>query len=145
MYDIRQTFRRDDARRKTPYPPELLHQIKAARREKVENKTREYQREARGEVIRRTILRRSKGPPAHIRAKMAPQERHWDRVSRSSVSEVGYVGMIKRKLGWKLRNPEAWKAENGKEENWPHLESTEAEIRRKNRERRLEVAKDETT
>ncbi len=142
MYDLRKTFTQDEARRRTPFPPELLAQIKAARRERVENKTREYQREARGEVIRRTILRRKQGPPAHVLAKMTPQERHLDRVSRSSVSEVGYVGMVKRKLGWKLRNPEAWKAEHGQEEDWPTLDAIEEEIRRKNRKRQADANKE---
>jgi len=34
-----------------------------------------------------------------------------------SVSEVGYIGMLKRKLGIKLKNPDAWKRENG----LPHM------------------------
>ena len=119
----------------------MLRQIKAARQEKVRNKTNEYNRESRGEVTNRTIYRRQQGPPAHILAKMTPEERHLDRVSRSSVSEVGYVGMVKRKLGWKLRNPEAWKAEDGKEEDWPLLDAMEEEIRQKNREKRASAEK----
>ena len=34
-----------------------------------------------------------------------------------SVSEVGYIGMLKRKLGMKLKNPDAWKREGG----LPHM------------------------
>ena len=34
-----------------------------------------------------------------------------------TVSEVGYIGMLKRKLGIKLKNPDAWKREHG----LPHM------------------------
>jgi hypothetical protein len=34
-----------------------------------------------------------------------------------SVSEVGYIGMLKRELGMKLKNPDAWKREHG----LPHM------------------------
>jgi len=34
-----------------------------------------------------------------------------------SVGEVGYIGMLKRKLGIKLKNPDAWKREHG----LPHM------------------------
>ena len=30
-----------------------------------------------------------------------------------SVSEVGYIGMLKRKLGVRLKDPDAWKREHG--------------------------------
>ena len=126
-------------RQAMPYPPEMLAAIKQARREKVHNKTKELQREARGEIINRTIFRARTGPPAHILSKMTPSQRHLDNVSRSNVSEVGYVGMAKRKLGWKLRNPDAWKVENGKEENREYLDAMAVEIRQEN-ERRLKEA-----
>ncbi|THH28267.1 hypothetical protein EUX98_g5923 [Antrodiella citrinella] len=126
-------------RQSLPYPPEMLAQIKQARREKIANKTREYQREARGEILRRTIRRANKGPPAHVLAKMTPLQKHLDKVSRSSVSEVGYVGWAKRKLGWKLRNPDAWKVEIGKEENQEYLARMAGEIRQENERRRREA------
>lgn len=141
LYEIRETFRRDEARRNTPYPPELLAQIKRARTEKVANKTREYQREARGQVLRRTILRSRQGPPAHVLCKMTPKQRYYDKVARSSVSEVGFVGMVKRKLGWKLRNPDAWKVEDGQEENQQSLDASEEQIREWNRKRRARSRK----
>jgi hypothetical protein len=58
-----------------------------------------------------------------------------DKVSRS-VSEVGYVGMIKRRLGWKLKNPEAWKAEIGSPENKQDLDQASEAIRQENLRRR---------
>lgn len=126
-------------RRDSPYPPEMLEAIKQAKREKVANKTRELQREARGEVLRRTIFRNRAGPPAHVLVKMTPLEKHLDKVSRSNVGEVGYVGMAKRKLGWKLRDPEAWKVENGKEGNRELLDAMAAEVRQENERRRKEA------
>lgn len=119
-------------RQELPYPPEMLEAIKQARREKVANKTKELQREARGEVLRRTVLRSRKGPPAHVLATMTSRQKYLDKISRSNVSEVGYVGMVKRKLGWKLRDPEAWKVENGKEEHRKELDAMSAEIRKEN-------------
>lgn len=87
-----------------PYPPELLELTARARREKCVNKARERQRELRGEVLSITLKRRRKGPPAHVLAKMTPEERRMDKIVRSGVSEVGYVGMTKRRMGWKLRD-----------------------------------------
>ncbi|OBZ68991.1 hypothetical protein A0H81_11151 [Grifola frondosa] len=106
MYDIRQTFERDAARATTPYSPEMLEMIKAARREKIANKTRERERERRGQVFRKTLKRQRQGPPAHVLAIMTERQKHMDKVSRG-VSEVGYVGQVKRALGFKLRNPDA--------------------------------------
>lgn len=87
-------------------------------------------------MLRCTVERANKGPPAHILARMSPLRRHWDRVSRSNVSEVGYVGLVKRKLGWKLKNPHAWKVEIGKDEDQPHLDTLEEEVRKENLKRR---------
>lgn len=69
---------------------------------------------------------------------MSPLRRHYDWVSRRSVSEVGYVGWVKRKLGWKLRDPNAWKVEIGKDEDQPRLNALENEIRKENERRRRE-------
>ncbi|KAG5636405.1 hypothetical protein H0H81_008179 [Sphagnurus paluster] len=139
--DIRQTFKRDHQRAKEPYSKEMLDAIKAAKREKVTNKTRERERERRGEVLRRTILRMRKGPPAHVLAKMSPEQRQMDRTSRS-VSEVGYVAQVKMKLGFKLRNPDAWKMEGGAPENKATLDQISKEIweecqKREKREKEL--------
>lgn len=133
--EIQAALTRDEERAKRPFPPALIAQIKAARREKVANKTRELQRERAGLVIRRTLLRRAKGPPAHVLARMTEAERRMDRVARS-VSEVGYVAMVKRRLGWKLRDPEAWKVEMGRPENRARLEREAMALVAENERRR---------
>ncbi|KAJ7777105.1 hypothetical protein B0H16DRAFT_1360770 [Mycena metata] len=94
---------RDVARANTPISPALQATLLAARREKVANKTRERDRERRGVVLPGTLRRARKGPPAHILVHMSPQQRHLDRVVRK-VGEVGYVGMVKRRMGVKLRD-----------------------------------------
>ena len=47
-----------------------------------------------------------------MRYRMTEKEKMTWWVSKS-VSEVGYIGMLKRKLGIKLKNPDAWKRERG--------------------------------
>ncbi|GLB40306.1 putative complex I LYR family protein [Lyophyllum shimeji] len=126
--DIRETFPRAQQRRDEPYPPEMLDAIMAARREKIANKTRERERERRGEILRRTILRQNKGPPAHVLSMMTPEQRKMDKIARS-VSEVGYVARVKRKLGFKLRKPDAWKAEIGHPEDKERLNRLSGAIR----------------
>lgn len=106
------TYKLDEARQHLPYPPKMLEAIKQARWDRVQNKTRELERERHGEVLPRTIRRRNKGPPASVLAKMSVEERRLDKVARN-VSEVGYVAAVKRRLGHKLRDPEAWKKEAG--------------------------------
>jgi hypothetical protein len=107
----------------------MLRAIAQARRLRFLNKQHEREREKRGEVLRATIKRRNKGPPAHILQRMTPEERAMDKVSRS-VSEVGYVGMIKRRLGWKLskRSEEARMAEIGRPEQRAALDRLADEI-----------------
>lgn len=135
-YDgILETYKRDDARLRAPFPPTLLAAIKQARRDRVINKTRERERERHGEILPRTIRRRNKGPPAHVLAKMSLEERKMDKVARS-VSEVGYVGMVKRRLGHKLRDRDGWKKEVGSMESRPRLDRMLKEIRDENERRR---------
>ena len=136
---IYQTFRRDSERLQTPPSPSLLKQAKAARRFKVENKTRERLREERGEVLNATIRRARKRPPPHVLAQMTEEQKRLDAVARSSVSEVGYVGYVKRKLGWKLRNPDAWKVEEGKPENQAALDELDHTIHEENTRRRMKA------
>jgi hypothetical protein len=95
------------------YTPEVLARIKQARQEQIANETREVERERRGEVLRRTIRPRNKGLPAHVLTCMSREDKNLDRVAKSSVSEVGYVGMVKRRLGLRLRGPERWKVDGG--------------------------------
>ncbi|KAJ6562518.1 hypothetical protein B0H19DRAFT_873935, partial [Mycena capillaripes] len=94
---------RDTARSQTPPSPALLEILRAARREKVANKTRERLRERRGEVLRCTVARARKGPPPHLLPHMTPAERRTDKIVRG-VGEVGYVGMVKQRMGFKLRD-----------------------------------------
>ncbi|KAF8649132.1 hypothetical protein AX16_005995 [Volvariella volvacea WC 439] len=127
----------DVQRAQTPFDPKLVEQIKQARREKIANKTRELERERRGEVLKRTIRRRNQGPPAHVLRRMSPERREMDKVVRS-VSEVGYVAQVKMQLGFKLRNPTKWKEEFGPADRQEELCELEDEIRRENAKRRLD-------
>ncbi|KAJ7204683.1 hypothetical protein GGX14DRAFT_645874 [Mycena pura] len=104
---------RDNERAQMPVSPALQEMVRAARREKVRNKTRERMRERRGEILRCTVARKRKGPPAHVLVHMSPEDRHVDKVVRA-VGEVGYVGMVKRRMGMKLRDGgKALARENG--------------------------------
>ncbi|KAJ7497764.1 hypothetical protein FB451DRAFT_1212676 [Mycena latifolia] len=85
-----------------PISPELLETVRAARREKIMNKMHEKMCERRGEILPRTLKRARKGPQPHVLMHM-PAERHMEKVVRG-VGEVGYVGMIKRRIGFKLRD-----------------------------------------
>lgn len=113
-----------------------METVRNARRFKVENKTRERLREESGEVLPITVRRARKRPPPHILTTMSEQQKRWDAIARSSVSEVGYVGYVKRKLGWKLRKPDAWKVEAGMPENLEALKKMDAFIREENERRR---------
>ncbi|KAG6865178.1 hypothetical protein C0991_004621 [Blastosporella zonata] len=137
---IKKTLDRDQRRRDEPYSKEMLDAIMAARREKVANKTRELQRERGGEILRRTILRQRKGPPAHVLAMLTPEQRKMDKVVRN-VSEVGYVAKIKRKLGFKLRNPNAWRAEIGAPEDKERLGRMVREVLDQSDRRAIEASK----
>ncbi|KIM49685.1 hypothetical protein M413DRAFT_114233 [Hebeloma cylindrosporum] len=136
LQGIHQSNSLDFARASTPYRPELVAAVLEARRRKIYNKTREKDRERRGEVLKSTLKRQRKGPPAHILAKMSPERREMDKVSRS-LSEVGYVALVKRRLGFKLKDPEAG-LELGEKENRPLLDQATAFIRAENRRREME-------
>ncbi|KAL0948238.1 hypothetical protein HGRIS_010838 [Hohenbuehelia grisea] len=132
---IQETFDRDLARSETPIPPNLITAIKAARRERVANKTRERARERAGVTLPRTLRRQRKGPPAHVLCKMSPAQRRMDKVVRS-ISEVGYIGEMKRRLGFKLREPDKWRVEIGKEEDEGHLRKEVQRVEAENLRRR---------
>jgi hypothetical protein len=132
---IVQAFDRERARANTPPSPALLKQIKVTRRELVANKTRERERERRGEVTARTLLRRRKGPPAHVLATMTPEQRRLDAAARS-VSEVGFAGLAKRKLGHGVKSDSAWMAESGKEKDRERLDLMARAIESENARRR---------
>ena len=139
LQDITKFNSLDFARASAPYRPELVAAVLEARRRKIRNKTREKDRERRGEVLKSTLKRQRKGPPAHILAKMSPERREMDKVSRS-LSEVGYVALVKRRLGFKLKDPEAG-FELGEKENRPLLDGATAFIRAENRRRGIEQRK----
>lgn len=138
--ELHTAFERTDVIARTPYPPEMLESIQQARREKIVNKTRELTRERRGEILRRTKLRQNKGPPPHVLAKMTPEQRKMDKIVRN-VSEVGYVAQVKRKLGFKLRDPNAWKKENGSLENKETLDRITRDIMNENMRRQKQYSK----
>ncbi|KAJ3510369.1 hypothetical protein NLJ89_g4713 [Agrocybe chaxingu] len=131
---------REYARAAQPFPPELVEAIFEARREKIRNKTREKERERRGERTLSGLRRKRQGPPAHILSQMTPAQREMDKVSRS-LSEVGYVALVKRRLGRKLKDPEAG-LELGEVQNRPLLDKTREIVREENKRRRLEEMKD---
>ncbi|KIM77743.1 hypothetical protein PILCRDRAFT_76421 [Piloderma croceum F 1598] len=130
-----ETLKQDKKRLFSSFSPEMLEAIKQARRDKILNQTRQLERERRGEILPRTIRRRNKAPPAHILAKMTEKQKKMDKLARH-VSEVGYVGMAKRKLGHKLRNPEAWTCEVGRPEDKERLDRMAEAIRLENERRR---------
>ncbi|KAF8886728.1 hypothetical protein BD779DRAFT_1441452 [Infundibulicybe gibba] len=132
---IFETLKRDEERSQLAYPPKLLASIRAAQREKVVNKTRERERERRGEILTWTIQRQRRAPPSHILQRMSEAQRKMDKVVRS-VSEVGYVAQVKRKLGFRLRDKEAWKKEIGPVEDLEKMEEALESIRMENARRR---------
>jgi len=66
---------------------------------------------------------------------MTAEERRIDKLARH-VSEVGSVAMAKRKLGYKLKDPNAWKKEMGSPEDKERLDRMAKEIRLENERRR---------
>lgn len=133
MKDIGEKEKREWERASTPYHPEMVEAIFEARREKIRNKTREKERERRGEMTLSAIRRGRKGPPAHVLARMSPERRKMDKVARS-LSEVGYVALVKRRLGRKLKDAEAG-LELGEKENRALLDKATDMIRKENRRR----------
>ena len=72
---LKETKERERAN--TPFPPELVEAIFEARREEIRNKTRQKERECRGELTPSAIRRKRKGPPVHILARNdAPTSRY---------------------------------------------------------------------
>lgn len=100
---INASFHLDRERATSVYTPEMLASIKRARTFKIENKTRERQRELRGEITNRVLKRMRQGPPAHVLQRMSAEERQIDRVMRE-VSLGGDSGRIKVEERAKRRN-----------------------------------------
>ncbi|KAI6126755.1 hypothetical protein F5141DRAFT_355061 [Pisolithus sp. B1] len=74
------------------------------------------------------------GPPAHVLAKMTPEQRKLYRIALGP-SEGGYTAAVKLKLGMKLRKPDLWKLESGRAENLAMLELKENDIMAENERR----------
>jgi hypothetical protein len=66
---------------------------------------------------------------------MTEEEKRLDKFARH-VSEVGVVSMAKKKLGYKLRDPDAWKREMGRLEDKERLDRMVEEVRSENERRR---------
>ncbi|KAA1474749.1 hypothetical protein DENSPDRAFT_346574 [Dentipellis sp. KUC8613] len=97
-----QIFKRDEERARKPFPPALIAQVQEARKERLRNLARERGRERRGEVIKATKIRRGLGYPPPVRQRWSPKKRREMFIVRRSISRVGYVGSLKRKMGWKI-------------------------------------------
>jgi hypothetical protein len=132
LAEIQAAFERDTARAARSTPPDLLAQLKAARREKVANKTRERERQMRGEVLSATRRQSRLGFPAHVLARWDPEVRKAKLIARRSVGEVGYVGQVKRALGYRIP-PDADGVDGLAREK---LDRQDEELRRSNRSRR---------
>ncbi|KZP12238.1 hypothetical protein FIBSPDRAFT_755162, partial [Athelia psychrophila] len=98
-------------------------------------KARVLEHEHRG-VVARTIWQRSQPPAADTLPRMSREERTMDTVAKS-ISEVGYVAQLKRRLGHKLRGEGASRRENEAPEVRTGLEDMlgrlRAEIERRKR------------
>ena len=115
---LQECFQREEDRLHAPYTEELIKIVEDARREKHRNLTNEKIRERRGEMTNKWLKRRRSRPPSLMRYRMSEKDKMTWWVSKS-VSEVGYIGMLKRKLGMKMKNPDAWKREHG----LPHMKA----------------------
>lgn len=135
---LKETFVRDDERSRRPFPPELLEQVMEARREKIRNKTKERLRERRGEVLEATLRRRRLGYPAHVSARWSEQQKREMEIVRRSASKVGYVAMLKRKMGWGIAEEKELSGEVKE-----RVELMEAEVTKETMKRRERAAPDQ--
>ncbi|KAK7060326.1 hypothetical protein VNI00_001091 [Paramarasmius palmivorus] len=128
-----------------PYPEELIRKAKEARKNKVMNKTNERERERRGEILNSTMKRTRTGLPAHLLAKLSEEEIKEELIVRRSRSEVGYVGHLKKRKGYKLKTPKhgpegkTWSVIDGawsSEEDAQRLLDSYKEITKANQSRR---------
>jgi hypothetical protein len=132
LEELQAAFQRDTERAIRPTPPDLINQLRAARREKAANKLREREREARGEVLSVTRHRSRLGFPAHVLARWTPEVRKANLLARRSVGLVGYIGHVKRKLGYNVPSTEDQEDKVTRED----LDSLAEMIRRTNQSRR---------
>jgi hypothetical protein len=123
-------WRRIAARVSGDVPQTLLDQIKDARRDRIANKTKERERERRGEILPITEKRARQRPPFHTLLRMSEQAKEEDKAMRQSISEVGYIGELKVKNGWKVhegrRGPDGLKERElnkGRGKTWSVLDA----------------------
>ncbi|KIY70791.1 hypothetical protein CYLTODRAFT_419465, partial [Cylindrobasidium torrendii FP15055 ss-10] len=100
---IKKWYTATRVRKDTPIPLPLFKQVFIARRTRVENKTRERERERKGEVLKSTLRRRRQGPPPHQLATLGKSNIERDKYVRRGISEVGYLGMVKQNMGFNLK------------------------------------------
>ena len=125
---INASFMLDTERASSKFSEELLGRIKAARRNRISNKTRERERERGGEVVMATLRRMRQGPPAHVLATMSEKEKRRDKIMR----EVGAGGYSK----WVKTG--AWGvADEGKDREM--LETLERKLREYNLQKRAQA------
>jgi len=65
---------------------------------------------------------------------MTPEQRRLYQIAQGP-AEGGYTAAVKLRLGMKLRNPNLWELESGREEDWTMLETMENEISSENERR----------
>ncbi|KIK93619.1 hypothetical protein PAXRUDRAFT_503286 [Paxillus rubicundulus Ve08.2h10] len=136
---INTAIKNDYARLYSPYPPALLAAGTQARCLKIQRNTLQRARERRGEIFPSTLKRMRQRPPAHIFEKMTPEQKKIDTIIRGP-GEVGYTATVKRRMGVRLKNPELWTLEDGREEDWERLDRMEAEVRVETARRRQVVS-----
>ncbi|VDC01355.1 unnamed protein product [Peniophora sp. CBMAI 1063] len=100
---ISKSFELDAQRRSAPPTPEMLRQVRAARSEKIRNKMAEKERMKRGEVNNRAMKQRRMGYPVGAMVEWDEEKTREMVAVRRSVSEVGWHGALKKRLGWKVK------------------------------------------
>lgn len=103
------------ARAQGPIPPALLEQVRIAKRDKVLNKTKERERERRGEILRSTLRRARQGLPARLILTTSAEKQAEDKLVRGNISDVGYLGTVKARRGWRVREGRAGGVEGARE------------------------------
>ncbi|KAJ3717316.1 hypothetical protein DFJ43DRAFT_1099789 [Lentinula guzmanii] len=103
--DIFSSVKATTERNLRPFSPELLEQVRRARQNKIANKTKERERERRGEILRSTRKRWRKGLTPHLLSTMSEEQKKKELIVLRSTAEVGYVGLLKKRKGWKLKKP----------------------------------------
>ncbi|KAF5392523.1 hypothetical protein D9757_002195 [Collybiopsis confluens] len=115
-----------------PFPQKLLDQVREARRNKIVNKTKERERERQGEILRITRKRWRKNLTPHLLATLPEKQKQEELIVQRSIAEVGYVGLLKKRKGWGLKDPKPsvegkkWSVEDAE---WIGLHEREAAMK----------------